>query len=194
MRVLFTLLITLSLASCMDNDNYVPKRKGYFRIALPEKQYVTYRAGCPFTFEYPTYAQVLKDTDPSAEPCWLNVYFPGFKGTINLTYKVVDNDLSQLIAQSQKFVANHEVKASAINEKDISNPKEQIYGTVYEIEGNAASNVQFYITDSSKNFIRGALYFYSVPNKDSIEPVLKFVKEDVYHMVESFRWKSDSVK
>ncbi len=194
MRIMTTVFIMLCLAGCMDNDNYTPKRRGYFRITLPDKQYVKYYAECPFTFEYPGYAQVIRDTEPSAEPCWLNIYFPRFKANINFTYKVVNNNLTQYIAESQEFVTHHEVKASGINEQAVSNLKEHVFGNIYDIEGNAASNMQFYLTDSSKNFIRGALYFYSVPNKDSIEPVLKFVKEDVYHLVQSLRWKNDTAK
>jgi gliding motility-associated lipoprotein GldD len=178
----------------MDNDSYTPKRKGYFRITFPERTYLTYSAACPFTFSYPAYAQVVKDDDPSAEPCWLNIVFPRFKGKIYLSYKEVNNNLNQYLEESRMFAIKHEVKASAINESTVMNPKDRVYGLIYDIQGNAASNIQFYLTDSTKNFIRGALYFYSIPNKDSLAPVLEFIKKDVYNMVQSFRWKTDSVK
>jgi len=181
--------IVLLLTSCMENNTYAPKRKGYFRIDFPQKQYVTYNGPCPFSFEYPVYAQVVKDPDPGAQPCWINVVYPQFKGTLYLSYLPVNNNLDNYIEESRNFVVKHEVKASAINEQTVINPKDNIYGLVYDIEGNAASNMQFYLTDSTTNFVRGALYFYSVPNKDSLEPVLQFIKKDIYHMVESFRWK-----
>ena len=177
----------------MDNDSYTPKRKGYFRITFPERKYLTYTSDCPFTFNYPTYSQVVKDDDPSAQPCWLNIVFPQFKGKIYLSYKVVNNNLIQYLEECREFAIKHEVKASAINESVVTNPKEHVYGLIYDIQGNAASNIQFYLTDSTKNFIRGALYFYSTPNKDSLEPVLQFIKKDVYNMVQSFRWKTDSM-
>ena len=177
----------------MDNDSYTPKRKGYFRIALPQKEYVKYDAGCPFTFDYPVYAKVVQDTDASAQPCWLNVVYPRFHAKVYLSYKTIDSNLKEYVEESQMFVTKHEVKASAINEHIVMNIKEHIYGDIYDIEGNAASNIQFYLTDSTRNFMRGALYFYAVPNKDSLAPVLAFIKKDVYHMVESFRWKNDTL-
>jgi gliding motility-associated lipoprotein GldD len=194
MKALVGLFCVLCLASCMDNDSYTPKRTGYFRIMLPERQYVKYTAECPFTFDYPTYAQVVKDEDPSAEPCWLNIVYPRFKAKLYLSYKVVNGNLNKLLDECRMFAVKHEVKASAINENEVINPKEHIYGLIYDIQGNAASNIQFYLTDSTKNFIRGALYFYCAPNKDSLDPVLEFIKKDVYNTVESFRWTKDSVK
>ncbi len=183
------LCILLLFVSCMNDNTYIPKRKGYFRIAMPEKQYSVYNKGCPFTFEYPDYAIVVMDTEPGAEPCWMNIVFPSFRAKIYLSYKTVNANLPKLVEECRTFAVKHEVKASAINEKDWSNPAERVYGLIYDIEGDAASNMQFYLTDSSENFIRGALYFYSVPNKDSLAPVLKFIKGDIYHMVETFRWK-----
>jgi gliding motility-associated lipoprotein GldD len=174
----------------MNDESYQPKRKGYFRIALPEKQYIKYDKDCPFTFEYPSiYSKVVKDTENDAQPCWLNIVYPTFKGKLYLSYKILDNNLNTYIEECRTFAVKHEVKASAINEKDWINKKEKVYGLIYDIEGNAASNMQFYLTDSTRNFIRGALYFYSIPNKDSLEPVLKFIKADIYHMVETFQWK-----
>lgn len=175
------------------DDNYTPKRRGYFRITFPERKYVTYSADCPFTFDHPVYSQVVPDTDPGADPCWLNIVFPQFKGKIYLSYKVVNNNLNQYLEETRAFAMKHEVKASAINESEVVNKEAHVYGLIYDIQGNAASNIQFYLTDSVHNFIRGALYFYSTPNKDSLEPVLQFIKKDVYSIVQSFRWKEDSM-
>ncbi len=186
------LFILLFMASCMNEDYNIPRRKGYFRIALPEKQYRSFNNGCPFTFEYPVYAKVVPDTEPGAEPCWMNVVFPSFNGKIYLSYKQVSGNLPRLIEECRTFAVKHEVKASAINERDWTNYNNKVYGLIYDIEGDAASNMQFYLTDSTQHFIRGALYFYSIPNKDSLAPVLKFIKQDIYHLVETFRWKSNS--
>jgi gliding motility-associated lipoprotein GldD len=180
------------IASCMNDDSTMPRRKGYFRIALPEKQYTTYSEECPFTFEYPVYAKVVKDTEPGAQPCWLNVVYPAFHAKLYLSYKVVNGNLDKYLEESRSFAVKHEVKASAINEKDWTNASAKVYGLIYDIEGNAASNMQFYLTDSTTNFIRGALYFYSIPNKDSLAPVVNFLKEDIVHMVETFHWKKNN--
>jgi gliding motility-associated lipoprotein GldD len=177
----------------MNDTSFTPRRRGYFRIALPEKKYVTYNKDCPFTFEYPVYAQVFADTENSAEPCWLNIVFPRFKAKIYLSYKVINGNLNQYIEQSRMFAVKHEVKASAIDEHDYSDTATKVYGLVYDISGDAASNMQFYLTDSAKNFVRGALYFYSIPNKDSLYPVLNFIKLDIEQMVKTFRWKSSDI-
>ena len=186
------IICLLLFASCMGNDNFQPKRKGYFRISFPDKHYVTYNSSCPFSFDYPDYAKVVKDTDAGSQPCWLNVVYPTFRGKLYLSYKTVNNNLNEYLEECRNFVVKHEIKANAINEKDYDNPREKVYGHIYEIEGNAASNLQFYLTDSTKNFIRGALYFYSIPNNDSLAPVLAFIKQDIYHMVETFKWKEPS--
>ncbi len=185
-------ILSLVLASCSfacnSNPDYAPKRTGYMRIALPEKKYVSYTADCPFTFDYPQYATVLRDS--GSHSCWLNIVFSRFKCNIYMSYLTVDTNLSAYVEECRKFVVEHEVKASSINEREVTNRKDKIYGMIYDIEGNAASNMQFYLTDSTRNFVRGALYFYAVPNKDSLAPVLNFVKGDINHLIETFRWKT----
>ena len=173
----------------MNDSSYRPRRKGYFRIALPAKKYVTYHSACPFTFDYPVYAKVVKDTGSGAQPCWLNVVYPQFRAKLYLSYKVINGNLPEYLSECRFFAVKHEVKASAINQSDVVNSKKKVYGLIYDIEGNAASNMQFYLTDSTHNFIRGALYFYAVPNNDSLAPVLSFIKKDVYDMIKTFQWK-----
>ena len=178
----------LYLGGCSSNSGYTPKRTGYFRISLPERKYVTYSSQFPFTFEYPAYATIIHDS--SAHPYWLNIVFPHFKCNVYVSYLTVDTNLRAYVEECRKFVVEHEVKASAINEQDVLNTRDKIYGAIYDIEGNAASNMQFYLTDSTENFVRGALYFYAVPNKDSLQPVVDFVKEDIDHLIKTFRWKN----
>ena len=184
-----SLLFALFLAGCTGNTDYTPKRTGYFRIALPERKYVQYISQCPFTFEYPVYASVMHDTGAGTGPYWLNIIFPRFRCNVYMSYLAVDTNLDAYVEECRKFVVEHEVKASAINEQQVMNSKDRIYGMIYDIQGDAASNMQFYLTDSTRNFVRGALYFYAVPNKDSLQPVANFVKEDIKHLIETFRWK-----
>jgi len=188
MRILtkISLLSILSLAGCGGNTDYSPKRTGYFRIALPERKYTAYTSNCPFVFEYPTYAVVYP---VAGHPYWLNIVFPRFRCNVYMSYITIDTNLGALLEECRKFVVEHEVKATAINQQEVMNSKDKIYGTIYDIEGNAASNMQFYLTDSTHNFVRGALYFYAVPNKDSLQPVATFVKEDINHLIQTFRWK-----
>ena len=181
----FSLIILL--ISC-HQDN-IPKPAGYFRIDLPKKKYQLYDKECPYTFEYPVYSQAIKSDQANAQPCWLNIDFPNFKARIHLSYLNINNDINDVIEECRTLVYKHDIKADAINEVPYLDTINKVYGTLYEIKGNAASSIQFYVTDSVKNFLRGALYFEVKPNKDSLAPVIDFVEEDITHIVETLRWK-----
>ena len=172
-------------------DDYIPKQRAYFRITLPEKKYERYNSlACPFSFDIPVYTEVVPyKNKKETESCWFNVEFPTFQGTLYLSYKSVNNDLRKHVEDSRTLSMKHISRASGIQEQAIENSSKRVYGIYYDVKGNAASSVQFYLTDSATNFIRGALYFYAIPNPDSIAPVLNFVKEDVLHLIESFSWK-----
>lgn len=178
--------------SCSDDEDAVPKPRAYLRLTFPEKKYVKYDADCPFTFEIPVYAKMGADKNYNAEPCWLNLNFPTFQGTLHLSYKEVKDNINAYMQDTYTLASKHQIKASGIEEQQISRPKNKVYGLMYDIEGNAASSFQFFLTDSTKHFIRGALYFNAVPNTDSIAPVVAFIKEDIYHFIETFEWKEDA--
>ncbi len=168
----------------------IPKERGYFRIELPTKRYTRYISpNCPYEFDMPTYAVAVPDTAQNAEPCWINIEFPQFKGTLYLSYKNVNGDLQKYIDDSRALSMKHITKASGMNEETIIRPDKKVYGTYYSVKGNTASSVQFFLTDSTKHFMRGALYFYAVPNPDSLSPVLQFVEKDVRAIVETWEWK-----
>ena len=191
MRHAFLWLLMVSLLSAGCTHDYAPKPRGYFRIVFPKKNYQQYNGGCPFTFTYPTYTFIEPDRKPGSKPCWLNVQFPQFKGTLHLSYDAITSKkmFDELAEDAHKLAFKHTVKATAIDEGTIRNPVYKIYGIYYTIDGNAASSAQFYLTDSTKNYLRGALYFNTEPRLDSIQPVLDFVKKDVDVMIKSFRWK-----
>lgn len=190
-KLLICIPALLLFASCSGNHDYSPKPRGYFRIDFPKKEYQTYEGGCPFTFEYPKYAVIEPDKAPKAKPCWLNMQFPQFNGTLHLSYEHIlsKKEFNELIEDAHKLSFKHTVKASSIDQGSIRYPDRKIYGIYYTIEGNAASSVQFYLTDSTRNYIRGALYFNTEPRLDSIQPVLTFVKKDVDMMIKSLKWK-----
>lgn len=178
------------LLFCSCNENYSPKPRGYFRIDFPEKKYIHYSsAECPFSFSIPEYAYVEKDSNRGAEHCWMYVVFPKLNGQLYLTYKELKNDLFTYTEDSRNLVYRHTVKADAIDENRIVIADKNIYGMQYEIGGNAASNIQFYLTDSVHHFLRGSLYFYALPQSDSLAPVIAFVKKDIDEMIKTFRWK-----
>ena len=189
--ILFSLLIFIS--SCRQSP--VPKPKGYFKIHLPQRGYQTYNnPDCPFTFQFPTYSNITKDTlyfDSKPEnDCWMNLNIPSLNGTIYISYKDMNGkeDLGKLIDDTHKLTFRHTVKADFIDESDIDNHN-GVYGVLYDVGGDAASAVQFFLTDSTSHFIRGSLYFNTVPNADSLAPAVNFVKEDILEMIKTFRWK-----
>jgi gliding motility-associated lipoprotein GldD len=190
-QLLGLLLIALVFSACSGNHDYSPKPRGYFRIIFPKKDYQPYVAGCTFTFEYPKYATIEPDKKAGAKPCWLNMQFPDFNGTLHLSYEHINSkkEFNELVEDAHKLSFKHTVKATSIDEGVIAYPDRKVYGIYYTIDGNAASSVQFYLTDSTRNYIRGALYFNTEPKLDSIKPVLSFVKKDVDVMIKSFRWK-----
>ncbi len=190
MKFLKGLLLTgLLLSSC--GGDYTPKPRAYFRIEFPEKKYQNYQSECPYRFEYPVYAEILADKRPDAKPCWIDVAYPQFNGRLHLSYQVISSrkQFDQLVEDAHTFAFKHTVKATAIDEARISYPKKNVYGIYYTIEGNTASSVQFFLTDSSKNYLRGALYFNEQPKIDSIRPALDFIKKDIDVMIKSFEWK-----
>lgn len=184
--ILLFILSTL-LTAC--SEDYIPKPKGYFRITLPEKNYESVAAECPFDAEIPTYSTMTMSRESKADECWLNIVFPQNKATVHLTYKEINNDLSELTEEARRLVFEHQVKANAIDQKFLHIDSTDVQGLVYRIGGNVASSLQFYVTDSAKHFLRGSLYFNHVPNEDSIAPVLDFITEDVEYFIRTLRWR-----
>lgn len=186
----------LSFTSCGDDEDevYTPKPKGYYRIDFPEKKYRLYDSLCPYKFEIPTYSFIDNDKHKGADPCWINVNFPKFNAQVHLSYKELNNNLDTILNQSRELAIKHQVKATGMDETVIIRDSAKVYGLIYDISGNTASNLQFYVTDSTKHYMRGALYFNSVPNIDSVKIVLDFIRKDVLHMIQTFEWKGTSTK
>ena len=180
------LILLLLLAACKNTP--VPKPRGHFRIDFPAKEYTLYNTDCPFTFEIPVYSLIADDPSIS-ELCWFNIDFPDFNGKIHLTYKTVNNNLALLTEDAHKLAYEHSIKADAIEEREWKNSQKNVFGIIYNIKGNAASSVQFFVTDSLSHYLRGALYFNSQPDKDSLAPVIDFFRQDIIHMIETLEWK-----
>jgi len=192
-RCLFILSIIL-LISC--NTNYtVNKKRGYFKIDFPEKKYKLFdEPGYPYSFEYPVYATVVKDTtffDGKPEnDWWLNIDFPQFNGRVFVSYKEIGKHrLDSLVDDAFKMsYKQHSQKASSIESEPI-HTENNIQGIYFTLEGNTATANQFFLTDSVKNFLRGALYFNAAPNEDSLSIVNDFLKKDLQHLINTLKWK-----
>jgi gliding motility-associated lipoprotein GldD len=182
MRNLFIILFLLIFISCKENT--LPKPTAYLSLTYPAKSYQKLALVRPYSFD------ILKSTTVINEPNnWLKIKYPNLKASIDITYRPVKNNITELLKDAEKLVFKHTLKAEQIIPKDFINSKKRVFGSIYEITGNAASHLQFHVTDSTKNFIKGSLYFYAKPNYDSILPAVNYIKEDVLRLIETLEWK-----
>ena len=189
--ILLVALALLTVAfSCDRQLNPLPKPRGYFRIDLPEKAYVKVDTIEKYSFECPQYALITPDPYSPDEKNWVNVEMPQFKGSIHLTHKPVDGNLGEYLEDVHTMVTKHLQKANGVRDSLIFNEEHNVYGLFIEMDGKGvATPMQFYLTDSTRNFVRGALYFNFKPDNDSMQPIINFIREDIDHMINSFEWK-----
>ncbi|MBA4408481.1 MAG: gliding motility lipoprotein GldD [Odoribacter sp.] len=188
-KYLYFFLVLFLLISFSCRKEYVPKPRGFFRIEFQKKSYHQLLSPTfPYRFEIPDYGQIVPDDERLTEPFWVNLIVPAHKAELHISYKKVNNNLAKLIEDSRSLAYKHSIKADAINERLFMNPEKKVYGTIYLIDGNTASPLQFYLTDSTHHFLRGALYIREVPNIDSIRPVIGFLTPDVIHLIETTEW------
>ncbi len=181
------LLLPLALMTGCDED-FQPLPVGQLRIELPAHEYSEIETSCPFTIEAPTYAR-MKERRAPEQSCWSDLKLPLVRGVIHLTYRELHDDLALTLNETRDLTYNHVGMADNILDQTVSFPDRKVHGTIFTVEGNVASNIQFYVTDSVDHFLRGALYFNTSPNKDSLAPVIAHVRKDIDHMVSSLRWK-----
>jgi gliding motility-associated lipoprotein GldD len=192
--LIFALFASLVLNACRgknDNDSFVPKPKGYNRIDLPKEAYQPLTENHPYSFDYSTYAVIKKDSVSWAEPHWIYIVYPAFNAMIQLTYKPLNGDkvkLTHLIDDAHKLAAKHNIKAYAIQDFLLKTQNGNV-AKVMELEGEVPTYLQFYTTDSTKHYLRGALYFNTAIKSDSLAPVIDYLKKDVIHLLNTLRWK-----
>lgn len=192
-KYIWVLMIALCLASCANEDetteDYVPKMRGYFKIDLPPHSYRPMKEQRPYAFEYSKYAEVVNDTTGLTGEHWINVTYKDFDADIQITYKKPKDkkEYLQLVDDHIKLTNKHQVRAYSIEEIQINTPKGRKY-FVYELIGDVPSQFQFYATDTTKNFLRGALYFKTSQRNDSLAPVIDYIKTDVVHMLNTLEW------
>jgi gliding motility-associated lipoprotein GldD len=210
-RTFFGLMFLL-VVSC--NSPYTPKPRSYFRIDMPEHAYQLFNEpGYPYSFEYPLYAKITKDStlfdDNPDNPYWINIDFPRFNGRIYISYKsvggtsvyklktdqgykdsMVRNSFEGLREEAFKMTYKHTPKASSINDS-LFVTGNGVSGVYFAVGGNAATSNQFFLTDTVRHFLRGALYFDASPNADSLKPVNDFLQQDLRHLINSFSWRKN---
>ncbi len=187
-KTIIIMLFVSFFAAC--EQVYTPKPRGYFRIDLPEKDYLRFDTTFPYSFEYPSYAEITSDPYSPDEKYWININYVPFRATLHLSHKKVEGNLVQYLEDAHKMVTKHIPKADAIYDSLIIDREKDLFGLVYQLEGSgAASPYQFFLTDSVSHFVRAALYFNTVPNNDSLAPVIDFLRNDIRHMIKTFHWK-----
>lgn len=173
----------------------VPKKRGYFRIELPQRGYQAFaQPGFPYAFEYPVYGRITRDSavlrDQPGNPYWLNIDVGQLGARIYLSYTPIQggSSLAQLLEDSHFMTYYHTKRADYMDDRLFQNAY-GVHGAVYEWGGDAASAYQFIATDSVRHFVRGALYFDATPNADSLRPAAEFLKVDLEHLLKTFRWQ-----
>ena len=207
----FCFFILILLGSC--NDGFTVKKEGYFKIDFPKKEYTTFNEpSFPYSFEYPVYARITKGVSSPGEtaenPYSIDIDFPNFKGRIFISYKNISgisvykvkttdggyrdstasNDFDKMVDDAYKLAYKNDIKAQSIGDSVMHTPN-GLTGIYFQLSGNVATANQFLISDTSKHFLRGALYFDATPNEDSLRPVNSFLKEDMKHIINTLKWK-----
>jgi len=184
-------LFTIFLISCQ--REYLPKPVGYNRLVLPTPSYHSLPDTLPYDFEYSEHAQLLSDTSRIHGPYWIEIYYPQIKSNIHITYRKVNNNdklLKELVDDSYRLTSKHQIKAYAIDEAIVKTPSGKT-AVVEEIQGEVPSQFQFTMTDSSENFIRGALYFNTKVHNDSLSPAIEYMKKEIMHLINTLEWRNE---
>lgn len=193
MKGISLLVIVLVFAAC--SSDYMPKPKGYNRIILPENEYQSLADTFPYSFEYSKQAVILRDSSWISERYWIDVYYPEFQASVQVSYKPVQHNeqlLREYLATAYKLTSKHQVKAYAIDEA-VFKTKNGKTAVVALLSGEVPSQYQFFCTDSINHFLRGALYFNTATQNDSLAPVIAFVKTDIEQMLNTLEW-NDKIK
>lgn len=192
-KILISIILILFFTGC--NEKYTPKPRGFFRIDFPEKSYHSLPSGFPYRFDVPDYSKITASSENPDHPYWINITIQANKADIHISYYNIDSQhtssriqLNEFMEESHTLAYKHSIKADAIQEQVFMNPEKKVYGLIYRIEGNAASPMQFFLTDSTNHFLRGALYIREIPNIDSIKPVIDFLESDIIRIIESTTW------
>ena len=185
MPKIISLLVLLGIFGCKDEQ--VVKPAAQIRLEYPAPKYVDVEPDCPYSLQKNEIASIkMRDN------CWMNLSYPSMNATIYLTYQNVhNNNLDSLLYDAQKLTYDHTIKAETILEHPPVDSVNQVYGMFYMINGNAATQSQFYVTDSINHFVTGSVYFEAKPNFDSLYPAVVYLRNDVRRIMESIQWKND---
>lgn len=187
MRVAVFVSVLFLLVSC--GGDVVPRSYGYFRVDLPENDYCGLDTLAPYRFDVSKYATVTQAVGANSKYS-IDIFYPMVGGKVYCTYDEFDRgEFRRVSEESRELAYKHVVRADAITEQLYVNEQDGVYGILYDLKGNTASGVQFFLTDSVSRCFRGSLYFNARPNSDSIAPMMGYVRKDIVRLMESFKWK-----
>jgi len=181
-KIIVLLFISIITISC--SKETLPKPKAYLKLQYPSALYKKIETNCPYSFEVSTLTTLNFKNN-----CWVTINYPSLKATIYITYRKVTNNLEEILKEVEKLTFEHTVKADAIHVLPYENFSKKVFGKLYTVEGNVATNIQFRVTDSVNHVLSGALYFYVKPKYDSILPAIKYIEKDIIHLMETMEWK-----
>lgn len=189
LALLCCIAMVFFLMACQ--QDYIPKPLGYNRLNLPEPAYTSLPDSLPYSFEYSIHSRLLDDTSAISERFWIEIYYPEMKANVHVTYKPIKNRqlLKEFLDDSYTLTSKHQIKAYAINEVISTTPSGKT-AVIAELEGEVPSQFQFTVTDSAKNFLRGALYFNTKVANDSLAPAIEYMKKEIMHMINTLEWKN----
>lgn len=185
---ILALMIIIVFSSC--TRDHLPKPLGYNRLELPGHAYRPLPDSLPYRFEYSQHARLLKDTSSISEKDWVEIYYPALKANIHITYKSIHNNeklLKEFLNDAYTLTSKHQIKAYAINELISKTPSGKT-AVIAELEGEVPSQFQVTVTDSSKHFLRAALYFNTKVANDSLQPAIEYMKKDMMHLINTLEW------
>lgn len=183
------LIVLAAMLTGCDRE-FLPKPLGYNRLELPEPAYRSLPDTLPYSFEYSKHATLLADTSTISERFWIEIYYPQLKSNIHITYKPLRGSqklLKEFMDDAYTLTAKHQIKAYAINEA-ITVTASGKTAVIAELEGEVPSQFQFTVTDSARNFLRGALYFNTKVQNDSLAPAIEYMKRDMMHIINTLEW------
>lgn len=186
--IILSLVVSILFIAC--EADYYPKPNGFNRIDLPDHEYKVLPDSFPYSFEYSTHAKILPDSSYNRERYWFALFYPNFIAEVHITYKLLNNNRDSLranIDDAYKLTTKHQIKASSIQETILMTPSGKKV-SIAELEGDVPSQFQFYTTDSTEHFLRGALYFRTATENDSLAPVIEYVKKDIIHSLNTLEW------
>ena len=199
-KILLALSLLSLLSACTEKRIPIPKPRVYPKVTYPERVYQDFdQTYCNFTFEYPTYMTFERDTllinQRAKHPCWFMLHLPALNGSVHFTYTDIggsdaESNLFKVIKDSYTLTEKHNIKATGREEQPFVRAEEGIYGITYRVDGDVASPFHFIVTDSLEHAVWASLYFNSMPDADSMAPIVDYVQEDLAHILETFRWNN----